>query len=247
MTGQARIIATEPPVRYSDGWLKHAIPGSPFFINESPKGTVFHILEAGTDPRGMAWMHGKRSSLTAALKFTAALTPSTPADIMARVKAITPGDHGKFDRMAFLATPGQRLWVLPSYGENGYRGLGEAATALGLKPIGIEAMFGSPASVWTVRFRTESGHEDNLSPLVLNTLAEAREKWWILDRDRRNLLGGGHDVRQAVANQLHRYDNAWIFKGSEFIAENGRVTCPPPLAVTADGALLRAGIPEPRS
>jgi hypothetical protein len=218
-------LCTLAPVPYSDGWFRHEIPGSPFFINSSPKGTSFHVLEAGVCPRGMAWTHGKRGSLSAALKLVSTLKPSTPADIMARVKAVTPCDHDKFDRMAYLAEPGRRLWTLPAYGRDGYTGLGEAATATGLHASGVESLFGSPSSVWSVAFVTDSGREG--SSAVPLTLEEARERWWILSHDGRNLVSGGHSSRANMERHALDYPGSQVVQGCMFIREDGSVTSAP--------------------
>jgi hypothetical protein len=207
----------EPAAVYSDGWLRYDVPGTPFFVNASPKGTAFHVLERGACPRGMAWTHAKRGSLSAALKLAAELTPSTPADIMARVKETTPCDHERFDRLAWLAQPGRRLWILPAYTEAGYRGLGEKATATGLKASSVESLFGTPASVWNVAFRTDSGREGSLrDPL---TVEEARERWWITDGNC-NLVSGGHaDEYKVLALRDFEHPAGKVRQGREFIPQ----------------------------
>lgn len=216
-------LTTDPPVLYMDGWRKHEIPGTPFFINETPKGSSFHVLEAGAAAWGGAHAHGKRGSLRAALRLAESLVPSTPADIMARVKETTPLDHEKFDRMAYLAEPGRRLWVIPAYGDDGYTGLGEAATAAGLHASGIEMMFGSPSSVWCVAFTTDSGREGRLHPIVLSTVAEAREAWWILSHDGHNLVSGGHRDRTRMERHALDYPGSIVRQGCMFIREDGSV------------------------
>lgn len=195
-----------------------------------------------TAPAALTTARGKRSSLSAALKLTASLEPSTTAEILDRVAAGLTSDTD-LNRMAYLrrtGEPGTRLWKMPTYTDDGYHGLGEAATSLGLAVIGIEALFGTPATCWTVRYRTDSGEESTVGGWALLTLEEARERWWILSGDRRNLVSGGHPHRQKVANQLHEYPNCLIFKGSEFIAADGRVVCPPPMTLAAGGSLPRA-------
>jgi hypothetical protein len=151
------------------------------------------------------------------------LKPSTPADIMARVKETTPCDHDKFDRMAYLAEPGRRLWTLPMYGEDGYKGLGEAAMAAGLYASGIERLFGSPSSVWLVAFTTDSGREGHLHPLVLLTVEEARKKYWILSWDGRDLVSGGHADRVRMTKLALKYPGSQVVQGSMFIREDGSV------------------------
>jgi hypothetical protein len=217
-------ITTAEPVRYSDGWLRHDVEGTPFFINESPKGTTFHVMEAGADASGFAFTHGRKGSMRAALRLVSELKPSTPADIMARVKEATPLDHEKFDRMAYLAEPGRRLWVIPTYGADGYKGLGEAATATGLHASGIERLFGSPSSVWCVAFTADSGREGHLHPIVLSTVEEARERWWILSHDGHDLVSGGHADRVRMERlAAEKHPGSQVARGCMFIREDGSV------------------------
>jgi hypothetical protein len=214
-------LATEPPVTYSDGWLRYDIPGTPFFINASPKGTTFHVLEAGACPRGMAWTHGKRGSLSAALKFAVTLTPSTATEILDRVEAGLTSQID-LDRVAYLrvmAEPGTRLWKMPTYTADGYHGLGEAATSLGLAVIGVEALFGTPGSCWTVRYRTDSGEESTAGGWALLTLADARERWWITD-GAGNLVSGGHASRERMlALVAEKHPGSVVQSGAEFMPE----------------------------
>lgn len=217
-------LAVADPVEYTDGWLKYDIPGTSFFINASPKGTSFHVLEASACPMGMAYTHGRRGSLKAALTLAAGLRPSTVGEIISRVKAACPGNDDRLDRLAFLAEPGRRLWTLPVYQADGYHGLGEAATAAGLHASGIESLFGSPLSVWTAAYVTDSGREGHCSPLVLSELAEAREKWWILSHDGHDLVSGGHADRarmQCLAAEKH--PGSQVVQGCMFIREDGSV------------------------
>lgn len=210
-------------VAFDDGSIVYHVPDSPFFIDISPRRTSFKVQEKGANAWGGALLRGRRSSLRAALKMVGELEPSTPADIMARVKETTPLDHDRFDRMAYLAQPGRRLWVIPVYGHDGYIGLGEAATATGLHASGIEAMFGSPSSVWCVAFTTDSGRKSQLHPLVLSTVEEAREVWWILSHDGHDLVSGGHADRARMEKLALDYPGSIVRQGCMFIREDGSV------------------------
>jgi len=234
-------LTTSPPVTYSDGWLKYDIPGTPFFINASPRGTSFHVLESGACPRGMAWTHGKRGSLTAALKFAAALHPSTTAEILDRVAAdlTSKTDLDRIARLRVTGEPGTRLWTLPAYEADGYHGLGQAATSLALAVIRIESLFGTPASCWTVRHRTDDGEVSTSGGWVLLTLAEAREKWWILSHDGHDLVSGGHaDRGRMLALAAEEHPGCQVVQGCMFIREDGSVfSALVSLADHLDGAL----------
>jgi hypothetical protein len=211
------------PVRYSDGWLCYPIEGGPFFINATPGATSFHVLERGAGLRGSAHEYGKRGSLSAALKYAATLTPSTTDDIIDRTVAVSSSltDLERLERLRETARPGTRLWVLPTYTEHGFCGLGEPATAVGLAVIGIESLFGSPATSWTVRYRTDSGREDTTGGWVLLTLAQARERWWVTDGLLGNLLTGGHLDRRHMQELAAEFPNdyAIVRQGAEFMPE----------------------------
>jgi hypothetical protein len=216
---------TADPVRYSDGWLRYDIDGGPFFINASPKGTSFHVMEAGASPLGMALDRGRRGSLSAARKFAATLAPSTTGEILDRVAAVTHGAVGleRVERLRVTGEPGTRLWVLPPYGKGGYKGLGQAATSLGLDASGIEALFGTPETVWGARYQTDDDEVSTLGGWVLLTLADARERWWVIDGRpwSRNLLTGGHpDMRrmQELAAEFPN-DYAIVVQGRDFMPE----------------------------
>jgi hypothetical protein len=219
------LAPTAEPVRYSDGWLRYDIPDGPFFVNASPGQTVFHVMEAGADVRGTALKRGRRGSLSAALALAASLAPSTTGEILDRVAAVTTGNLGRqlIERLRVTGEPGARLWTLPAYGNGEYHGLGQAATSLGLCVSGIEALFGSPDSTWNVRCRTDDGEVSDWGGLAVLTLAEARERWWVIDGRRwsRNLLTGGHpDMRrmQELAGEFPN-DYAIVVQGCDFMPE----------------------------
>lgn len=212
-------LTAADPVQYSDGWYRYDIPDTPFFINASPKGTSFHVLEAGACPRGMAWTHGKRGSLSAALRFAAELHPSTTDEILDRVAAglTSQLDIDRVARLRRTGKPGARLWVLPSYEKDGYRGLGEAATSLGLAVLGIESLFGTPPYCWTVRYRTDSGEESTAGGWSVLMLNEALFKWWVTD-GKGNLVSGGHWDRQRMeALVTEQFPGAVVEHGSAFV------------------------------
>jgi hypothetical protein len=206
-----------------DGSIVYRLEGTPFYLGITPARPSFKVYEEGAGARGNALLRGRKGSLSAALKLAAGLVPSTPADIMARVKETTPCDHEKLDRMAYLAEPGRRLWVLSAYGHDGYTGLGEAATATGLHASMLEAMFGSPSSVWCVAFTTDSGRKGQLHPIVLSTVEEARERWWILSHDGHNLVSGGHASRASMERLARDYPGSMVYQGCMFIREDGSV------------------------
>lgn len=213
------------PLQYSDGWLRYDIPEGPFFINASPKQTSFHVMEAGASPRGLALKRGQRGSLSAARKLAGDLAPSTTGEILDRVAAVTFGRLGldRVERLRVTGEPGARLWVLPPYGRDGYHGLGQAAVSLGLRASGIESLFGSPDSTWGVRYRLDDGEVSEVGGWVLLTLADARERWWVIDGRTwsPNLLTGGHPDRvrmQELAGELPN-DYAIVVQGRDFMPE----------------------------
>jgi hypothetical protein len=214
-------LTAEPSARYSDGGYRYDIEGGPFFVNSTPKGTSFHVLERGVSPMGMAHEHGRRGSLSAALRFAATLTPSTTADILDRVDATLTTDRDR-ERTAMLRVtgePGTRLWLLPVYQDGRFHGLGEVVTSLGLAVIGIEAMLGSPASCWTVRYRRADGEESTFGGWSLLTLADARSRWWITD-GAGSLVSGGHRDRERMLSLAAReHPGSVVQPGTDFIPE----------------------------
>lgn len=210
-------------IGFDDGSIMYHLEGGPFYLDITPARTSFKVYEKSAGAWGNALLRGRKGSLSAALKLAEGLVPSTPADIMARVKETTPCDHEKFDRMAYLAEPGRRLWVIPAYGDDGYTGLGEAATATGLHASMLEALFGSPSSVWCVAFTTDSGRKSQLHPVVLSTVTEARENWWILSHDGHNLVSGGHSDRARMERHALDYPGSQVCQGCMFIREDGSV------------------------
>jgi hypothetical protein len=123
-----------------------------------------------------------------------------PASVIERVRAKTYGQAGRdsLDRLAQLAEPGTRLWILPFYGQDGYRGLGEAGTALGLAESPVEALFGGGGNSLLLHYRTDSGQEGTMSVTIALTEAEAAVRWWVTD-GRGNLVTGGHPGRDRMA------------------------------------------------
>ena len=210
-------------VAFDDGSISYPVEGTPFYIDISPRRTSFKVLESHATAWGTSYQHGKRGSLKAALALVATLTPSTPADIVARVKETTPLDHDRLDRMAYLAEPGRRLWVTPTYRAHGYDGLGQGATATGLHASMLEMMFGSPLSVWTVAFTRDNGEAGTLSPIALSTVEEARGLWWVLSHDGHNLVTGGHRDRGRMEKLAESYPGSIVRQGCMFIREDGSV------------------------
>lgn len=94
------------------------------------------------------------------------------------VKAGTVHDPDSV-KLAALSQPGTRLYVLPRR----EAGLGDAATATGL------------AHGWAGRsaqYVTDSGDEGSLFAPMAMSLADARDRWWVLDSDRTVIVTGGH-------------------------------------------------------
>lgn len=192
------------PVECTDGWLRHDLADHPFFVYEKRNGKRFEVLERGTGPRGCARERGTATTLHGALALAGTLAPSTVAEILAQVPVHSAADRRHVARLALLAAPGTRLWVLPSYGDHGYRGLGEPATSLGLATSAIEALLGPAGDCWLIRYRTASGIEDQHGEAVLLTLEEAAQRWWVTD-GRGNLLSGGlpdHARMEKLAAEL---------------------------------------------
>lgn len=85
-------------------------------------------------------------------------------------------------RAIALGKPGTRLWVIPAYTHEGYQGLGQPATALGVK-------YGMGGA--SVVYKTASGEISSTGLMVLMTLASARERYWVTDAAGTNLVTGG--------------------------------------------------------
>lgn len=180
------------PVQCMGDWMRYDLDGSEFFIYEKDRGRErFQVLERGAGSRGMARQRGAAKTLPAALELAASLEPSTTAEILADIEVYGDRDRETVSKLARLATPGTRLWILPMYGEHGYQGTGQPATALGLGIIGIEAMFGTDLGCRVIRYRTDAGEEGTIGSLIAMTAEEAAALWWVVD-DRGNLLTGGH-------------------------------------------------------
>jgi hypothetical protein len=137
--------------------------------------------------------------------------------------------------LAARATPGTRLWVLPFYYQDGYRELGHAATATGLALSAVEALFGEPGDGrWLVGYRRDDGVEGKHSHQIILTLAEARERWWIVRLDftggedgegpiqdsRLVLVSGGHADRERMMRLCQdKFPGCLVMQGREFMPE----------------------------
>lgn len=117
-------------------------------------------------------------------------------------------------KVARLARPGTRLWVLPTYTEDGYKGLGEPATATGVT-YGMSGAY--------IAYVTDAGQQGRISghafPL---SLAEARERFWIVTPDglRMTPTCGGHkDRARMVSVAAEREPGALVLPGAAFVPE----------------------------
>lgn len=207
------------PVECAGGWLRYDIKDSPFFVYEKNNGkTRFEVLEKGAGPRGTARPRGTAPSLPAALETAASLDPSTPAEILAQTPVC--GEDGKRDRVRLerLAEPGTRLWLLPARKGDGFTGLGQPATSLGLALNSVEAIFGPAGdNCWLIRVRADDGAEDALRALRVLTLEEVAERWWVTD-GHGNLLTGGHPDRgrmEKLAAEHGGYCQQGLAQGDE--------------------------------
>jgi len=116
--------------------------------------------------------------------------------------------------VARLAKPGTRLWVLPAYTEDGYKGLGESATATGVT-YGMSGAY--------IAYITDAGQRGRISgggfPL---SLADARERFWIVTPDGQRMTPtcGGHRSRERMVSvAAEREPGALVLPGSAFVPE----------------------------
>jgi len=183
----------------TDGWTRHDLADSPFFIYEKPRGRDrFGVYERGAGRRGTAREHGRARTLAAALELADGLKPSTPQEILSDVRVYDDRVRRKLDKLIALSRPGTRLWVLPRGDE---RGLGRAATSTGLALSSVEALFGeNDLDCWAIRWRTDNGEEGQ--GLYAVTLEDARRAWWIVDDNGRVVAGGPPIFEAARASEL---------------------------------------------
>lgn len=88
-------------------------------------------------------------------------------------------------RALALGKPGTRLFVLLGQGQ------GEVATASGLRH-GMNGL--------TVQYVTDDGENGSRIPATAMTLADARERWWVLDGHRDAIVSGGKHSRAEMEN-----------------------------------------------
>jgi hypothetical protein len=115
-----------------------------------------------------------------------------PHEALAQCECYGPSDEVLRKRLTRLGTPGTRLWVIP--GSREPRGMGNAATSLGVTLSTVEAVFGYGSrslSSWLVRWRNDDGTED--TGLYVVTLADAKRAWWVTD-GQGNMLAGGPPI-----------------------------------------------------
>jgi hypothetical protein len=177
----------------------HLSPG-PFFIRTSKRGgSPFQVYEAGAGCRGGAYERGRAKTLHAAFELAASCSPSTPAEILGRVTVYSREDRDRLDRLAKLAEPGTKLWVMPLWGEDGYPDTGQPATVTGLTVIGVEALFGSDRHCWVIKYVGDwDGREGTIGEWPAMTIGRMRELWWVVG-ERGNVVGSGASPQQAVA------------------------------------------------
>lgn len=104
---------------------------------------------------------------------------------------------------------GDRLYETPVFGDNGYDGLGFAATVTGLS------------------FGMSGARLDWVSDIHLtgNTyrpmaLADAWRRWWILDATGTNLVSGGHESCERMEQLVEQYPGCVVRQGEDFIPAN---------------------------
>jgi hypothetical protein len=115
-----------------------------------------------------------------------------PAEALARCESYGREDEAEREKLTRLGTPGTRLWVIP--GDRKPRGMGHAATSLGLGLSAVEAVFGYGSRslfAWLPCWRNDDGTEDNGRYVV--TLEDAERAWWITD-GQGNMLAGGPPI-----------------------------------------------------
>jgi hypothetical protein len=111
-----------------------------------------------------------------------------------------------------LATPGTALWDLPEFGPDGYKGLGQPAVSLGL----------TASERGLVVIRAE-GHDEpynwlRLNPSVVLTVAQARDRWWVVDAEGANLVSGGAADRERMERlRDEKHPGCRVQQGREFI------------------------------
>jgi len=119
------------------------------------------------------------------------------------------GDRADLDRRVLLATPGTPLWLLPSYGEDGYHGFGQPGTSLGMTT-------GQLVVISTAGHDTPYTWHRRHAVAVL-TAAEARDRWWITDGGG-NLVSGGHrDREHMIEVRDAQHPGCLVQQGHEFI------------------------------
>jgi hypothetical protein len=113
---------------------------------------------------------------------------------------------------ARLGEPGTRLWLLPAYEADGFRGLGELATSTGVN-YGMGGAY--------IAYVTDAGKAGRIHPKASPmTPDEARGLFWITDEQGANLVSGGHrDRDRMVALVAERYPGCLVLPGAHFIPE----------------------------
>jgi hypothetical protein len=141
-----------------------------------------------------------------------------PEQALAKVQVFSERDREQHAKLCHLGTPGTRLWVLPVYDNDGYagKGLGSAATSLGLSLNLVEGLLGyGPGSLlaWNVCWRADDGEEDTGRVVALE---DARRAWWITDGNG-DLVAGGppiYDADRAAEIAAEYNGNAQLGLGS---------------------------------
>ncbi len=202
MTAEVTVVGTRPGM---GGATLHLLSDERFSIWERRRprrrAERFEVIEAGASARGMARTRGHAPTLEAALELVATLTPSTPAEILAMIRTdpeTSAWERQQVDKLARLATPGTRLWVLPGHRESGP---GYAVTSEGLHCDRVVSLIDDASALecWSVRWRGDDGRESHGRHVVL--LEDARRAWWIV-RDGRTVAGGPPIYDAARAAEL---------------------------------------------
>jgi len=125
---------------------------------------------------------------------------------------------------ALLARPGTRVWLLPAYDGDGYRGLGEFGTSLGLTALpGRHQRWGQALVIIRPDGGRPDEHDKRLYASVVMTVAEARERFWIVDAEGRNLVSGSHRDEMRMAQvQADKHPGCQVWAGSRFIPADPR-------------------------
>jgi hypothetical protein len=187
-----------------------------FEICEASGGALWAAQQAYEDARRI---HDQASLREQAVRELMRLAARAVAEAEQRRQALgVLGElegQGADERLVTLATPGTRMWVIPDYCPDGYKGYGRPGTSLGMTV---------PARDGLVVIKTE-GHDQpycwlRLNPIAALTLAEARDRWWITFGG--NLVSGGVPDRSRMDALVdEKFPGYEVQQGKDFIPEEG--------------------------